>query len=71
MKPTSVQMLIDYFEENFHLTEEARMEMKIAKMANEEEIKEAYDAGLFDGSMGLIQDRLHSNANDYFRQNHK
>ena len=42
---TAVQTLIDYMEENYHLTEESRLEFKKALQMEKQQIINAYDLG--------------------------
>ena len=40
-----MQKLIDYIEENYHLTDESRLEFKKSLKSEKEQIKEAFVAG--------------------------
>ena len=42
---TAVQTLIDYIEENYHLTEESRLEFKKTLQMEKQQIINAYDLG--------------------------
>jgi hypothetical protein len=39
-----------------------------AKQMEKEQSKQDYDAGLFDGTMDEVKDRLHKNAEQYYNE---
>ncbi len=41
---------------------------KQAKQMEKEQSKQDYDAGLFDGTMDEVKDRLHKNAEQYYNE---
>jgi hypothetical protein len=41
-----------------------------AKQMEKEQSKQDYDAGLFDGTMDEVKDRLHKNAEQYYQATH-
>ena len=43
---TAVQTLIDYMEENYHLTEESRLEFKKALQMEKQQIMDAWQYGM-------------------------
>jgi hypothetical protein len=50
MQKTATQKLIDYIQENYHLTEEIRLEFKRALEDEIEQLKSAYNQGYRDGA---------------------
>lgn len=60
---TAMQKLIDYMEENYHLTEESRYEFKKAIEEEAEQIKTAFVAGDERG-----KNDIPFNAEQYFLQ---
>jgi len=63
MKQTAVEWL-----EEIYLTT-GNVNFKQAKKMEKELIKDAYDAGLFDGSMDDVNDRIHKEYyNETFKQ---
>jgi len=58
MKQTAVDWVFEYLWENHHLSFSDNVLAK-AKEMEKEQIVEAYDAGLFDGTMDDVNDRMH------------
>jgi predicted secreted protein len=46
---TAVQTLIDYMEENYHLTEESRLEFKKALQMEKQQIVDSFNQGYREG----------------------
>ncbi len=42
-----------------------------AKAMEKEQSKQDYDAGLFDGTMDEVKDRLHKNAEQYYNETYE
>ncbi len=60
MKQTAVEWLIEQLKENNMLTfHEWTGLFEQAKEMEKEQIMDAYDAGLFDGTMDDVNDRIH------------
>ena len=49
MNKTALQNLIDYMEENYHLTEESRLEFKKALKEEKQQILDAFNQGYREG----------------------
>ena len=49
MNKTALQNLIDYIEENYHLTEESRLEFKKALKEEKQQILDAFNQGYREG----------------------
>ena len=49
MNKTALQNLIDYIEENYHLTEESRLEFKKALKEEKQQIHDAFNQGYREG----------------------
>lgn len=58
MKQTAVDWVFDYLWKNHHLAFSDNIIMQ-AKAMEKDQIVEAYDAGLFDGTMDDVNDRVH------------
>jgi hypothetical protein len=58
MKQTAVDWVFEYLWENHHLSFSDNIIMQ-AKAMEKDQIVEAYDAGLFDGTMDDVNDRVH------------
>jgi hypothetical protein len=57
MKQTAVEWLVEKLDQNFDYVADTIIEQ--AKAMEKEQITEAYDAGLFDGSMDIVKDRMY------------
>jgi regulator of PEP synthase PpsR (kinase-PPPase family) len=59
---TAVQKLIDYMEENYHLTEESRLEFKKALEEEKQQIMDAWQYGMKsdNGHFGTAEDYYNS-----------
>ena len=65
MNKTAMQKLIDYMEENYHLTEESRLEFKKALKEEKQQILDAWQ-------YGMKSDNGHfGTAKEYYEQNFK
>lgn len=58
MKQTAVDWVFEYLWKNHHLSFSDNVLAK-AKEMEKDQIVEAYDAGLFDGTMDDVNDRVH------------
>jgi hypothetical protein len=53
-----------------HRWDKIREAVQQAKQMEKEQSKQDYDAGLFDGTMDEVKDRLHKNAEQYYQATH-
>ena len=69
---TAVQQLIDYMEENYHLTEESKNQFKVALETEKQQIIDAWKNGYIDGLKDGVSDEVDdSTAEQYYSQTYK
>jgi hypothetical protein len=69
MAQTAVGWLVKKLEESGIPLMKDELEMiQHAKQMEKEQSKQDYDAGLFDGTMDEVKDRLHKNAEQYYNE---
>lgn len=65
---TAVEWLVQELTVVYPRIEEMKLLTDKAKHMEKEQSKQDYDAGLFDGTMDEVKDRLHKNAEQYYNE---